>query len=134
MPNPYHVPHDCCKTDGCPQWGTDRASDELIARLTDPTTLQQRIDALLATKPPVDPQTRVGYGTKVIRVEDLPTAQLRAQFGYGHFPAFRNEVVLRPDGVLWRYTPNMCLVADLGRGVWVDPSHLVCPGCGLDVT
>lgn len=97
-------------------------------------TLQARIDKLLQAQPPIDPKTTTDYRGDEIAIEDLPTPELRASFGYGHFQPFNRNVIHRPDGVLWPYTPNMCLVADIGKGVWLDEDHLACPGCGLDFT
>ena len=48
--------------------------------------------------------------------------------------SFSRPVIERTDGKQWPYTPNMCLLANNTRGVWVDPQHLACPGCGLDMT
>lgn len=98
-----------------------------------PDELQARIDAAIVTAP-VDPAATVTYGTEDVKIEDLPSADLRASLGYGHYGPFSRPVIERTDGKQWPYTPNMCLLAANYRGVWVDPEHLACPGCGLDIT
>lgn len=98
-----------------------------------PEELQGYIDAAIQTSP-VDPRAIVTYNGQSYTIEDLPTALLRTMSGYGHIKPFRRRVIERTDGKSWPYTPNMCLIADNPRGVWVDPQHLACPGCGLDVT
>jgi hypothetical protein len=106
-------------------------------------TLQARIDAGIEYNGgPIDPQGIVQLTdgeTRNYYIENLPTAELRALSGYGHFQPFQCPVIYRPDGVAWAYTPNMCLVAGGAKGkapsgVWIDEEHLVCPGCGLDCT
>lgn len=98
-----------------------------------PEELQGYIDAAIQTSP-VDPRATVALNGVEVAIEDLPTASLRASMGYGHIGPFQRPVIERTDGKQWLYTPNMCLIADNMRGVWVDPEHLACPGCGLDVT
>lgn len=98
-----------------------------------PHELQGYIDAAIFVSP-IDPRATIKYNGVEIRVEDLPTADLRASMGYGHYGPFRRPVIERTDGKSWPYTPNMCLLAANTRGVWVDPEHLACPGCGLDMT
>lgn len=98
-----------------------------------PEELQGYIDAAIVT-PPVDPTAILRSDGEEIRIEDLPTAEMRAMMGYGHFQPFHRPVIERTDGKQWPYTPNMCLLANNPKGVWVDPEHLACPGCGLDGT
>lgn len=130
-PEPISISdHRCCKTQGCPP-KVQLSSPSVDYR---PETLQLRIDKAMELNRPINPTQLISYDGKVYKIEDLPTADLRALAGYGHFQPFRREVIYRPDGVEWPYTPNMCLIASGGRGVWIDPETLVCPGCGLDFT
>lgn len=99
----------------------------------EPDKLQAYIDAAI-TVPAIDPAALVNYNGVPTKIEDLPTAELRAMAGYGHFHPFHREVIQRTDGKQWPYTPNMCLLANNQTGVWVDPAHLACPGCGMDLT
>lgn len=80
-----------------------------------------------------DLSQEVEYNGRVVAIRDLPVS-IRHHFGYGHFPDQGDTVVPHPEGKSWPYTPDTCLRADDMRGSWVDPEHLVCPGCGLDVT
>jgi hypothetical protein len=98
-----------------------------------PEELQDYIDAAITIEP-IDPQAPVTYNGVSFTIEDLPTSGLRAMFGYGHPAPFSRAVILRTDGKQWPYTPNMCLLAGNPKGIWVDPQHLACPGCGLDMT
>lgn len=98
-----------------------------------PEELQGYIDAAIVVSP-IDPRAIVTYNGKRVAIEDLPSALLRTMSGYGHLGPFQRPVIERIDGKSWPYTPNMCLLADNPRGVWIDPEHLACPGCGLDVT
>lgn len=98
-----------------------------------PEELQAYIDAAILVAP-VDPASTVTYNGVETKIEDLPTADLRAGLGYGHYGPFLRPVVERTDGKQWPYTPNMCLLASNSKGVWVNPEHLACPGCGLDIT
>jgi hypothetical protein len=97
----------------------------------EPEKLQSYIDAAIVV-PAVDPSTTVMHEGVETKIEDLPTAELRALAGYGHFNPFSSEVLERPDGKQWPYTPNMCLIATNPGGVWLDPEHLACPGCGKE--
>jgi hypothetical protein len=98
-----------------------------------PEELQSYIDAAIVI-PPVDPTAVLRADGEEIKIEDLPTAGLRAMMGYGHTEPFLRPIIERTDGKQWPYTPNMCLLASNPKGVWVDPQHLACPGCGLDFT
>jgi hypothetical protein len=135
--------HRCCKSEGCPPPEPIQPPTDLSA-LYDPATLRARIQAAFEYNgPPVDPAMHVsvpnGLNNRVYHLEDVPDASTRAQFGYGHFQPFQREALPSPDGLPWPYTPNMCLIAGgpqgkAARGVWITPEHLVCPGCGLDLT
>lgn len=98
-----------------------------------PEELQGYIDAAIQTSP-VDPRAIITYNGESMAIEDVPSSEIRASLGYGHFGPFSRPVIERTDGKNWPYTPNMCLLAGNIRGVWVDPEHLACPGCGLDMT
>lgn len=98
-----------------------------------PEELQGYIDAAIQTSP-VDPRAVIRYNGESMAIEDVPSSEIRASLGYGHYGPFSRPVIKRTDGKSWPYTPNMCLLAGNIRGVWVDPQHLACPGCGLDMT
>jgi hypothetical protein len=110
---------------------SDRAKYPYVA--PKPEELQAYIDAAILILP-VNPQSPVTYNGVSIAIEDLPTADLRASLGYGHYKPFHRPIIQRTDNKPWPYTPNMCLIATNHKGVWVDPEHLACPGCGLDMT
>lgn len=98
-----------------------------------PSELQYYIDQAITTKP-VDPRELVSYNGATFPIENLPTLELRAMFGLGHYPPSDRPVVQRSDGKPWLFTPDTCRLADNPKGVWVDPQHLACPGCGRDGT
>lgn len=142
--------HRCCKQEGCPptihagsttqggsppHYGSTLNSDPTKYPFVapKPEELQGYIDAAIISTP-VDPQEIVLYDGVPFAIEDLPSAGLRAMHGYGHTNPFDRDVVTRTDGKSWPYTPNTCLLADNPKGVWVDPEHLACPGCGRDGT
>ena len=77
---------------------------------------------------------RIIYNGADMPVSEVPDRMTRALLGYGHFPLdlAHRRVVLVP-GRAWPYTPATCLT-DEHRGEWLDPSTLVCTGCGLDCT
>lgn len=98
-----------------------------------PEELQAYIDQAITTTP-VDPRTIVLYDGFTYPIENLPSPKLRAMFGYGHYSRSDRPVIERTDGKPWPYTPKTCRLADNPKGVWVDPQHLACPGCGRDGT
>lgn len=68
-----------------------------------------------------------------MKIRDVPSAFLRAEFGVGHFPGHNRQVVDVPDRT-FPFTPDTCLV-DLHKGEWINNGTiLVCTGCGLDST
>jgi hypothetical protein len=56
-----------------------------------------------------------------------------APYGYGHMAIYKANGREQLPGD-WRWTPQTCLAAGGGQGIWIDPEHLACPGCGLDCT
>ena len=66
-------------------------------------------------------------------VKDIPSAFVRAEFGYGHFPGHGREVVDAPE-MNWPHTPETCPTDEvITRWIRAD-TVLVCTGCGLDCT
>lgn len=99
--------------------------------------LAERIAIALSQRTPLDPKTVVTFNGERMAIEEVPSLQARWMLGYGHDPADvrQREHLPRGEGENWAYTPSTCLVADQGTmGVWVDTTHLACPGCGLDFT
>lgn len=80
---------------------------------------------------PTDPEMFIEFNGERIKIEDLPTANLRADFSYGHYSWH-----IRTRGIVpgaWPATPDKCLIPDSGEGIWVG-EQLACRGCGLDAT
>lgn len=113
-------------TEGTIQHGLDFRSETLAARVAE----------AIETNEPIDPKAEIDYNGEVYAIEDVPSVLARAMLGYGHDSSdiVRREHLTRPDNEPWAYTPQTCLVASGHRGVWIDPEHLCCPGCGLDFT
>lgn len=102
-------------------------------------TLQNRVIRALETRQFVDPMEKINFNGVNMRILDLPGSDHQAMMGYGHFPGVLGVPLPRPDGVEWAYTPETCQVSSGKQGVtplgvWIDEEHLVCPGCGLDLT
>lgn len=68
-----------------------------------------------------------------MKIRDVPSVDLRAMFGVGHFREHDRQVIDVP-GRVFPYTLETCLV-DMYAGEWLpDGSMLFCTGCGLDCT
>lgn len=80
----------------------------------------------------VDISEIVNVNGQDMPIRDVPYP-LRTMFGYGHHPVYKSENRQVSPGD-WPYTPDTCQRADEGEGIWLNPSRLVCPGCGLDCT
>lgn len=100
-------------------------------------SLTERISHALSRRQAIDPREQVNYNGERMAIEEVPSLQARWMMGYGHDPADVRQRTHHPrgEGQNWAYTPSTCLVASQGSiGVWIDDSHLTCPGCGLDFT
>lgn len=80
----------------------------------------------------------ITWGGVDIPVRAIPDLEERAACGVGHFPfdVHHRSVLPAPADQAWPYKPETCLTdLYLGQGgLWVDPEHLACRGCGLDFT
>lgn len=100
-------------------------------------TFALRLNRAFELNKPVTHDYLVRYNGQPMRLVYLPTQDLRAAAGFGHFEwDIKNRAIIPwplPEGK-WPAKPEMCPVADGHRGVWVDRDHLACPGCGMDFT
>jgi hypothetical protein len=85
------------------------------------------------SEPMVDLNQIVEYNGVKMPIRALPTASLRAEFGYGHFPwDVENRETHAGIGLA---EPAYCLDAESTKGVWINFGQTrFCPGCGLDFT
>jgi hypothetical protein len=81
----------------------------------------------------MNPNETIKYNGEETMIKDLPSALLRAEFGFGHFPYdVANREIHSGIGL---YDPETCLEADNTQGVWINfGENLVCQGCGMDFT
>lgn len=80
-----------------------------------------------------DPDEVIELNGTPTKIRDLPRADA-AMHGYGHIlgPGEGWRKVLPGN---WPYTPQACRRAGgTWPGIWIDPEHLACTGCGLDCT
>jgi hypothetical protein len=99
----------------------------------------EQLDGMIVErlKRAINPDTRVIYGGKNIALREIPTPIERSLLGYGHQPTAVRvfEALPHPYGKEWAYTPETCCLGGESLDwVWIDPLHLVCPGCGLEGT